>query len=127
MCTSPWWRVRRASRWLGLPALLLVLAPGAPAAGVTPSPQTVWWGSLQALCGKAYAGTLAHRDEADAALDDWQGRLTAELDALRADALTQDATRFTPLLAGGRSISEKYARVREAVFGRTPGAPEPSP
>lgn len=50
--------------------------------------------------------------ETDRVLETVRERLTAELDALRADALTQDASRFTTLLDGKESIHERYARIR---------------
>jgi 1-acyl-sn-glycerol-3-phosphate acyltransferase len=49
--------------------------------------------------------------------------LTLELDALREDAIRQDRSRFTPLLRGQVSISERYANVRARFRGPTPGAP----
>jgi 1-acyl-sn-glycerol-3-phosphate acyltransferase len=56
-------------------------------------------------------------------LPHWEGRLAAELDALRADVLAQDPARFTPLLEGSRSISTHFARVRARFRGEVPGAP----
>jgi 1-acyl-sn-glycerol-3-phosphate acyltransferase len=52
-----------------------------------------------------------------------EARLAAELDALRADVLSQDASRFTPVLHGSRSISTRFARVRALLRGEIPGAP----
>ncbi len=57
-------------------------------------------------------------------LETWEARLTAELDALRADAIAQAADRFTVVFAGKRSINDRYARARETVVGPTPGVPE---
>jgi 1-acyl-sn-glycerol-3-phosphate acyltransferase len=71
--------------------------------------------------------TWVDRSEADSVLSDWEGRLTAELDALRGDSLAQAADRFTPLLRGRGSISDRYARLRARFLGATPGAPEPRP
>jgi 1-acyl-sn-glycerol-3-phosphate acyltransferase len=71
--------------------------------------------------------TWVDRSEADTVLGAWEGRLTAELDALRADALARAGDRFTPLLRGRASISDRYARLRARVLGPTPGAPEPRP
>lgn len=39
---------------------------GPEAAGLAPA-QEAWWESLRGLCGEAYAGVLAHGEEADAA------------------------------------------------------------
>ncbi len=50
--------------------------------------------------------------------------LTDELDALKVDVTAQDAGRFSILMSGGSSISDRYARVRAFFFGKTPGAPE---
>jgi hypothetical protein len=58
----------RSVRRLALPIALLLTLAVSPAAAVSPSPQQSWWGALQTLCGNAYAGTLTHRNEADAAL-----------------------------------------------------------
>lgn len=55
----------------------------------------------------------------DSVLDTWQGILTDELDALKADVLTQDASRFESILAGRGSINDRYARIR-ARFGGPP-------
>lgn len=58
--------------WMTLAAVLPILtgcATGGPSAstmGLAPA-QEAWWESLRSLCGKAYAGTLAHGDPADAA------------------------------------------------------------
>jgi hypothetical protein len=55
-------------------ALALALAIGAHACSAAPDPdalppqQQVFWDSLQALCGNAYAGTLRHSDPVDADL-----------------------------------------------------------
>ena len=53
----------------------------------------------------------------------FERRLTDELDALKLDATSQDPARFTSLLEGRRSISEKYAGFRARFRGPTPGAP----
>ena len=53
----------------------------------------------------------------------WESRLTGELDALRGDSLTQDASRFEPLMHGRRSVSATYARLRARFRGEVPGAP----
>lgn len=57
-------------------------------------------------------------------LEDWQHRLTDELDALRADALCQDAGRFQTLLTGKTSVNDRFARLRARFLGKTPGAPD---
>lgn len=54
----------------------------------------------------------------------FEARMTEELDALRADSIAQAASRFTPLIEGKRSISERYARIRNRFKGKTPGAPD---
>ena len=69
------------------------------------------------------APTWVDRPDLPALIPTCETRLTAELDALRADSLTQDAARFDSLLAGRRSISETYARLRTRFRGPTPGAP----
>ena len=54
----------------------------------------------------------------------FERRLTEELDALRLDAIAQEADRFAPLVEGRRSINERYARLRARFRGPTPGAPD---
>ena len=54
----------------------------------------------------------------------FERRLTKELDALRVDAIAQNAGRFAPLAEGRPSINERYARFRARFFGSTPGAPD---
>jgi 1-acyl-sn-glycerol-3-phosphate acyltransferase len=54
----------------------------------------------------------------------FEARLTAELDALKAEAIFQQPGNFTPLIEGKKSISEKYARFRARFRGKTPGAPD---
>lgn len=70
--------------------------------------------------------TWVEAAERSQVLDVWEQRLTAELDALRVDAIAQAADRFTVLFAGKRSINDRYARVREQVAGPTPGVPASS-
>ncbi|MEW4570190.1 lysophospholipid acyltransferase family protein [Tautonia sp. JC769] len=64
-------------------------------------------------------GTPARADRAErsSVLDHWQGRLTDELDALKTDVLSQDATRFEPILTGRGSINDRYARFRSRFGG----------
>lgn len=64
-------------------------------------------------------------DRADRAtvLETWERRLVGELDALKGDVSAQAADRFTSLLTGRASISDRYARVRARFAGPTPGAP----
>ncbi len=50
--------------------------------------------------------------EAARSVEEWERRLTEEVDALRDDVTAQRADRFTSLLSGKSSISEKYARLR---------------
>ena len=70
-------------------------------------------------------GAPSWADRADRAsvLSTWEGRLTDELDALKADVAAQDAGRFTEVLAGRGSISDRYARLRAMIAGSPPGAP----
>lgn len=65
-------------------------------------------------------------DAADrrALIPTWEQRLTRELDALKADALTQDSSRFTVLLRGKTSLNDRFARLRARFAGKTPGAPD---
>ena len=65
--------------------------------------------------------TWVDRPDLPDLLSVWERRLTDELDALKADALTQDAGRFTPLFDAGRtSIHDRYAAFR-ARFRRGEG------
>ncbi len=70
-------------------------------------------------------GTPSWVDRADRAsvLVTCEGRLTDELDALKADVTAQDAARFAEVLAGRGSISDRYARLHAMIAGPTPGAP----
>ena len=54
----------------------------------------------------------------------FERRVTEELDALRADAIAQDPSRFTPLAEGKRSVSERYAKLLARFRGATPDAPD---
>ena len=69
--------------------------------------------------------TYVDRADLPTLIPTFEARMTAELDALRADSLTQDARRFEPLMAGRRSISDSYARLQARWRGPTPGAPPP--
>lgn len=60
------------------------------------------------------------KEDAKAAVATWEAALTAELDALRDDVVTQRADRFESLMVGRRSISDAYARAR-AKLRRGPG------
>jgi 1-acyl-sn-glycerol-3-phosphate acyltransferase len=53
----------------------------------------------------------------------WEKRLTDELDALAADVTAQAADRFTTVLRGPRSISDRFAAWHARLLGRTAGAP----
>ena len=68
--------------------------------------------------------TVVDRPDLPALIPTWEGRLTAELDALRAEALPQDPARFDSIAEGRRSVSDTYARLRARVQGATPGAPD---
>jgi 1-acyl-sn-glycerol-3-phosphate acyltransferase len=57
------------------------------------------------------------RDEANSVLATWEARLTAEVDALRVNALSQDAARFETVFHGKGSAHDRYDRVRAAVTG----------
>ncbi len=68
-------------------------------------------------------GAPASVDRADlpALIPTFESRLTTELDTLRAESITQDGGRFTSLMQGGRSISEKYAGLLARWRGASPG------
>ncbi len=57
-------------------------------------------------------------------VQDQESQLTNELDALRADVIAQANERFTTLIQGSGSISDRYAGFRARIFGPTPGAPD---
>lgn len=60
-------------------------------------------------------------ESSDQLLDDWQSRVTRELDLLRSEMLSQDPTRFVSLMTGRSSISERYARFLQQInTGRKP-------
>ena len=67
--------------------------------------------------------TWVDRGDAASIVPTFEARLTDELDALKADALTQDADRFTAMGAPRPSMHETYARLRARFRGPTPGAP----
>ena len=52
-------------------------------------------------------------------IEDWQTRLTEELNDLTHDALSQDSLRFASLLQGQGSIHDRYARLKGWVFSHT--------
>ncbi len=55
--------------------------------------------------------------EASTVVTTWEQTLTDELDVLRDDATAQRAERFTTLLHGQGSVSERYARFRQRLRG----------
>lgn len=61
--------------------------------------------------------TRVDRAEAGGVIEAWQARLTTELDALRADMLTQDLGRFEVTFEGKGSTHDRYHRVKSGVFG----------
>ena len=69
------------------------------------------------------APTWVDRPDLPTLIATFEGRMTAELDALRAESITQDATRFVPMMQGQRSVSERYAHLLARFRGPTPGAP----
>lgn len=54
----------------------------------------------------------------------WEQRLTDDLDALKRDVTDQDPARFTTILQGPGSISDRYARFRARFRGQPPGVPD---
>ena len=56
-------------------------------------------------------------------VETWERLMTDELDALKIDVTAQDASRFTALIQGPGSISDRFARLHAAFTGPTPGAP----
>jgi 1-acyl-sn-glycerol-3-phosphate acyltransferase len=67
------------------------------------------------------------RERLDGFLDQWEHRLTTELDALKADVASQAQERFETLIEGTPSISDRFGRLHARAFGRTPGAPPLAP
>jgi 1-acyl-sn-glycerol-3-phosphate acyltransferase len=63
------------------------------------------------------APVWVEREEANSVLEIWEHNLTTELDALRVDALSQDASRFETVFHGKGSTHDRYDRVRSAVTG----------
>src|SRR5688572_3073160 len=49
-----------------LAAILPLILIGCASGGPTANAQETWWENLRGLCGKAFAGTLASNDPADA-------------------------------------------------------------
>jgi hypothetical protein len=69
-------------------------------------------------------GEVVEVDRAQRAtvLDDLRDRLTAELDMLKGDTLTQDPSRFELLLQGGESVHDWWDRTRRRYLaGWNPG------
>lgn len=69
-------------------------------------------------------GEVVEVDRAQRAtvLDDLRDRLTAELDMLKVDTLTQDPSRFELLLQGGESVHDWWDRTRRRYLaGWNPG------
>ncbi len=65
------------------------------------------------------------RNDRSTLLADCEDLLTAELDALKADVLTQSAQRFTTILKAPDGFSQRVASAHEFLAGPTPGAPTP--
>ena len=65
----------------------------------------------------------AEKSDAASAVEDWEQRLTAELDALKMDVTAQESDRFATILEGSGSISDRYARLRARFRGQPPGVP----
>ena len=57
------------------------------------------------------------KHEAATMCEAWERRLTDELDALKLDVTSQDPSRFTTILQGPGSISDRYARIRARFRG----------
>jgi 1-acyl-sn-glycerol-3-phosphate acyltransferase len=68
--------------------------------------------------------TKVGRSDLPTLIPTFEHRLTAELDALRLDSIAQQAEAFRSLVAGKRSISERYANARARFRGQPPGAPD---
>ena len=61
--------------------------------------------------------------DASAVVERMEGRLTDELDRLKLDVTSQDASRFTTTLEGSGSISDRYAKFRARFRPEPPGIP----
>ncbi|MDX2036498.1 MAG: lysophospholipid acyltransferase family protein [Isosphaeraceae bacterium] len=70
-------------------------------------------------------GTPTFVEPSDRLLDDWRDRVTAELDQLRLEMLSQDPTRFVSLMRGRASISESRGRLLDRLR-RSPGRERPT-
>ncbi len=68
--------------------------------------------------------TWVEKSEARTVIPTWEAHLTAELDALKLDVTAQAADRFTTILQGPGSMSDRYARFRAKFRGQPPGAPQ---
>ncbi len=104
--------------------LKLLLRMAAPVRVVPVAFRYDFWQDEQPECFVRFGTpTLVEKDELDSALANWQSRLELELDRLRSETLHQDPTRFTTILAGTRSISDRYAAIRARFLGQPEGAP----
>ena len=65
-----------------------------------------------------------HRSQRASLLEEWERRVTVELDLLKADVEAQDPSRFEMLMRGPTSMNDRYARLRATFAGKTPGAPD---
>lgn len=63
------------------------------------------------------------RSDLGSVLTTAEALLSSELDSLRDDARSQDDARFTTVLEGTRSVSDRFARLHARLFGATRGAP----
>lgn len=68
--------------------------------------------------------TKVGRNDLSSLIPTFERRLTAELDALRLDSIAQRAGAFRPLVAGKRSMHERYSKLRARFRGQPPGAPD---
>ena len=67
--------------------------------------------------------TWVDRGDLSTLIATFEARMTTELDALRAESITQDTTRFAPLLQGRESVSARYARFLGHIRKSTPETP----
>ena len=76
-----------------------------------------WQDERPEVCVRFGEPVWVEKSERTTIIDEWQGRLTTELDALTMDVLSQDGLRFTSLFTGQESTHNRFDRIKKRIFG----------
>lgn len=77
-----------------------------------------WQDERPEACVRFGTPVLLERAQKASVLESMRERLTAELDTLKIDALSQEADRFEVLFRGKTSINDGYAAIAQRLLGR---------